>query len=417
MVHLNTTRYSAQNAHSPQTVVRADPVQHTPAAADLTVPAEQSAFDQPQGDRALSLPRPLPPLDAADYSLGWVDTARRRLAIAGTVCTGLALVPLLRFYARPIDATERDAPEMQVPRQPNHAALLTRHTFSPTSAENTEGHRQDLTVRREPTCWTQAEFFRSTDFTLAFGAGFMGMYAHLGVARALVELNLKPAALAGASSGAIMVGMLGTLSLAETQAALMSNSLLDFMDVSLQALRQDGALCSGDAFLRKLQTTVGSESRLEDCRPNSKIAVFEGGRTQIYGEGCLAERIRASAGLPLLFARPGNGGGMEGGWIDEHVHWALEPNRPALISRLSVGEPLGHFEKMLSRPDPLYNVSQDLMHRTLYAKLPATLDLGNFWTKIDFDKPFLQRIVDGAYSAALAFFVSPGGQRLSERED
>jgi hypothetical protein len=352
-------------------------------------------------------------VDAKKHTLDYTVSAYRVAQIAGTIACGIAYLGPLSLRIKKIAAPVPGAPEVLVPRQTDHYQRLEKATYLPTTPGQTvanyaRARKVAESPQAPPRPYTQAAFFRDHTFTAIFGAGFMGMYQHLGAIRAAIDVGLRPDSMAGASAGAIVAAMVGCLPIQAVEDALLSLSLLDFMDVKFETVWNERALCSGDAFVHKLQETFAPSgvTELEDRRPPLKIASFENGRTILRAEGNLVEAVRFSAGLPVLFARRE---GMEGGWIDEHLSLATQPGKAALIFRLSEGDPASYFERKLGRPEPLYNVPEDPMHRTLYAKAPSRLNFVNFWVDIDFNKEKLKNTVDEAYSAAMRFFASPDG--------
>ncbi len=355
--------------------------------------------------KGLHVDESVEPLRTKDYQLGYLATAKTVVCLTGTILKAIPMTAALFQCVQKPEPMAPDAPELSIVRQPDYKERLKRHTFSPRPKV-----KPFTLVARHVYPYTQANFLHEAPFRLIMGAAFMGMYQHLGHLRALIEADLIPQDIAGASAGAIVSAMYGCLPLDKVEKALMTLKLSDFFDLSLSTLYHEGALCPGDAFARKLEATFpqGRAARLEHCDPPVCVEVYHQGRTQLLEQGNLVEAVRQSASLPMLFAARG---GIDGGWFDQHCSLAQQAGKRSLLLRIDLGGDADVFDRALNRPTPLHNISDDPLHRVLYVSLPKKLTFGNFMRKIDFDKPFLAKIVNDTYSATLEFLASPGGQR------
>jgi NTE family protein len=154
-------------------------------------------------------------------------------------------------------------------------------------------------------------------YTLALSAGFFGFFAHAGVVAALEEAGRPPAAVAGASAGALIAGLWASGRDASALAAeLFALRRADFWDV-----RPGPGLLAGAKFRARLERTLGARD-FAGCRVPAAISVFDLGarRTAVLTEGDLAGAIHASCALPFLFHPVARDGRRlsDGGIADRH---------------------------------------------------------------------------------------------------
>lgn len=160
----------------------------------------------------------------------------------------------------------------------------------------------------------------SSRVAVCLNSSFLGFYAHAGFMQGLEQSGLRPAALSGASAGALVAGFLAAgKSADETVASLVERdlraTLLDW-GVPWRALgtmaNRPGftGVVNTDRALRMLRTQLG-ERRIEEClSPRLALSVtnLTTGRSEIVTSGPLAEFILASGAFPGLFAaRPVDG--------------------------------------------------------------------------------------------------------------
>ncbi|MGB8166427.1 MAG: patatin-like phospholipase family protein [Chthoniobacteraceae bacterium] len=154
----------------------------------------------------------------------------------------------------------------------------------------------------------------SSRVAVCLNSSFLGFYAHSGFMQGLEELGLRPAAVSGASAGALVAGFLAAGKSARETAALLLEpdlraTLLDW-GVPWRALGTmanrpgfTGAV-STDGALRLLRMHLG-DRRIEDCTaPRLALSVtnLTAARTEIMTSGPLADFILASGAFPGLFA-------------------------------------------------------------------------------------------------------------------
>ena len=154
----------------------------------------------------------------------------------------------------------------------------------------------------------------SSRVAVCLNSSFLGFYAHSGFMQGLEEMGVRPAALSGASAGALVAGFLAAgKSAAETVALLLQPdlraTLLDW-GVPWRALGTmanrpgfTGAV-STDGALRLLRSHLG-DHRIEACTaPRLALSVtnLTAARTEIVTAGPLADFILASGAFPGLFA-------------------------------------------------------------------------------------------------------------------
>lgn len=133
---------------------------------------------------------------------------------------------------------------------------------------------------------------------MAMSSGFFGFFAHCGMLRALEERGLLPAAVAGASAGALVAGAWAAGLSAEILAShLLGLSRRDFWDP-----RPGLGLLSGQRFAQLLDQLLPAQ-RFDQCRTPLAVSVFElrTRQTVVLKRGALTPAIRASCAVPLLF--------------------------------------------------------------------------------------------------------------------
>ena len=238
----------------------------------------------------------------------------------------------------------------------------------------------------------------ASDFQLVMGAGFFGMYQHAGVLRAIARVGLHDRIneICGLSSGAIAGALYSCLGPDEMTECLLNLSLVDFLDVSASKLWHEGALCAGKSVERKIAADTSRRgcTRLEDVPgPDLTVAVFDGfqGKTVWHSQGPLGQTVARSAALPVLFA---NDGFLDGGWVDHHGFTALQPGRRALSVRINTGLEPDAMQKLVCRPTPLFNISDDSKHKTVALQPKNKITAGTFLLDLDFRKQKLACLID-----------------------
>lgn len=154
----------------------------------------------------------------------------------------------------------------------------------------------------------------SSRVAVCLNSSFLGFYAHSGFMQGLEEMGIRPAAMSGASAGALVAGFLATGKSATETAALLLQpdlraTLLDWgmpwraLGTLANRAGFTGAV-STDGALRLLRTHLG-EHRIEACiAPRLALSVtnLTAARSEIVTAGPLAEFILASGAFPGLFA-------------------------------------------------------------------------------------------------------------------
>ena len=154
----------------------------------------------------------------------------------------------------------------------------------------------------------------SSRVAVCLNSSFLGFYAHSGFMQGLEEMGVRPAALSGASAGALVAGFLAAgKSAAETVALLLQPDLratlldwgMPWRALGTMANRPGftGAV-STDGALRLLRTHLG-DHRIEACtQPRLALSVpnLTAARPEIVTAGPLADFILASGAFPGLFA-------------------------------------------------------------------------------------------------------------------
>ncbi|MBN2906474.1 MAG: patatin-like phospholipase family protein [Rhodobacteraceae bacterium] len=133
---------------------------------------------------------------------------------------------------------------------------------------------------------------------VALGSGGARGWCHIGVLRALAEMDIRPDVIAGCSMGAVVgaahaAGRMDALE--EWTRAMTRAALVRLMDVRLSS----GGLVEGGQIREVLQE-LGLPERIEDLEcPFIAVATdMETGREVWLKEGDLCDAVRASAALP-----------------------------------------------------------------------------------------------------------------------
>ena len=187
----------------------------------------------------------------------------------------------------------------------------------------------------------------SSRVALCLNSSFLGFYAHGGFVQALTELGVRPAAISGASAGALVAGLFAAgVSPARMQELFNSPKLP-------HAFREPGAPLRGLATLANLRGQTGAirgdralallrehlgERRIEDCRdPRLALSItnLSQARSEIATRGPLAEMILASGAFPGVFAaRPVDGDFHWDGGVANPLpfdHWLADPAIDTII--------------------------------------------------------------------------------------
>ncbi|MEP6667935.1 MAG: patatin-like phospholipase family protein [Chthoniobacter sp.] len=154
----------------------------------------------------------------------------------------------------------------------------------------------------------------SSRVALCLNSSFLGYFAHAGFLRALLALGVRPAAVSGASAGALVAGLFA--------AGIAPDEMLQlFVSPELRKVfREPGAPWRGFATILNLPGHTGAisgeraaallreklgTSRIEDCTaPRLALSVtnLSDARSEAVKSGPLAELILASGAFPGIFA-------------------------------------------------------------------------------------------------------------------
>lgn len=183
-----------------------------------------------------------------------------------------------------------------------------------------------------------SDWLREMPFTLTLGSGFFGFFAHCGVLRALLDNDLQPARLTGASSGALIAGCYASgLSIEQIEAILFSMRREEFWDPGF-----GWGLLKGEKFRRQLRQTLAID-RFEHCAKPLRLSVYnqKTKTTEVWHSGDLVEAIYASCALPILF-QPLKRNGiyyLDGGVKDRPALQGVEASERILIHHLASKSP------------------------------------------------------------------------------
>jgi NTE family protein len=154
---------------------------------------------------------------------------------------------------------------------------------------------------------------------LALGSGSARGWAHIGVIRALAEMDIVPDLVCGTSIGSLVGAAYCSGHFDELEAWVRSMTRMDvagYLDISL--LRGGGAV-KGDRLVEELRSRIG-EPMIEDLpRPFAAVATnLATGQEVWFRDGSLLQAVRASISIPGLFtpARVGDDWLVDGGLVN-----------------------------------------------------------------------------------------------------
>ena len=137
---------------------------------------------------------------------------------------------------------------------------------------------------------------------LALGSGSARGLSHIGVIRALEEMGIRPDIIAGCSVGAMVGGAHAAGHLAELETWLRGLDRMDvlgFFDLSLTS----GGVILGERLTRVFRDFIGDLTLEALSLPFAAVATdLTTGREIWLDKGSLIDAVRASMGLPGLFA-------------------------------------------------------------------------------------------------------------------
>ncbi len=141
-----------------------------------------------------------------------------------------------------------------------------------------------------------------TRIGLALGSGSARGWAHIGVIRALTEIGIEPEIIAGSSIGAFVGAAYASNQLDNLEkwvCSLAWKDILEYLDLSLRG----GGIIQGEKLLEFLPDVISGSTIESLSRRFGAVATeLNTGREVWFRDGSLVEAVRASIGLPGLFA-------------------------------------------------------------------------------------------------------------------
>lgn len=177
---------------------------------------------------------------------------------------------------------------------------------------------------------------------VAFGGGTARAMAHVGALKVLEERGVRPEALAGTSSGAMVAALYGLGMGAEALERFItrretSEIWRQGFDVGLHR----GSLIAGKRLAHWLDHSVFYGATFADLQVPLAIACTDlaTGSLHVLREGSLALAVRASSALPGVFAPVRLGGRVliDGGFVEAVPFRALETLAPEAVIGLHAG--------------------------------------------------------------------------------
>ena len=156
---------------------------------------------------------------------------------------------------------------------------------------------------------TLGDWLAARPFSLAMSSGFFAFFAHTGMLDVLVAQRLVPRTISGSSAGALVGGAFAAgVQVGALAARLEALRRADFWDPSPGA-----GLLAGRRFDRVLRELL-PVTAMRACTLPMRISVFDIARrrTIVLADGDLADAIRASCAVPVLFQPV---------WIARRAYW------------------------------------------------------------------------------------------------
>ncbi len=208
---------------------------------------------------------------------------------------------------------------------------------------------------------------------VALGGGSARAAAHVGVLKVLEENNLKPAVLAGTSSGAFVAALYALgYSANELEEIFLNFKTKEFWSQSFDFAPDQLSLIRGKRMTDYLNKEYFKDARLEDLEIPLVIATtdLESSELVLLKKGLLAKAVMASSSLPGIFAAIQWQGRwlIDGGFLatvpfealeaDDldliiGVHAGIETEKSSLIKLLKkTSKNTSHFFKTVSETMP-----------------------------------------------------------------
>ena len=137
---------------------------------------------------------------------------------------------------------------------------------------------------------------------IALGSGAARGWSHIGILDALAERGLRPTVVAGASVGALVGAAYAGEQLDQLRDWVKTLSRLDIFRL-MDARLRGGGIMTGDRLMDAIEGQFGDQNIEDLALSFGAVATDLGsGREIWFREGSLIDAVRASSGLPGLFA-------------------------------------------------------------------------------------------------------------------
>jgi NTE family protein len=154
---------------------------------------------------------------------------------------------------------------------------------------------------------------------LALGSGAARGWAHIGVIRALADMNIKPDIVTGSSVGAIVAGAYASGNLDSFEKWVRGLGRVDIIRL-LDAKMSGGGFLQGKTLMDAISRQIGSPEIEELETPFACVATdLASGREIWIRDGSLLDACRASIALPGMFAPARDADGkylLDGGLVN-----------------------------------------------------------------------------------------------------
>ncbi|SJZ96522.1 patatin-like phospholipase family protein [Consotaella salsifontis] len=220
---------------------------------------------------------------------------------------------------------------------------------------------------------------------LALGGGGARGLAHIHVLKALDDLGIRPAAIAGTSIGAIMgalyaAGMsgaeLGAYALENLSPARMAGKLWQTRPPSFADFVADGGFRLGQLNIERMLAAYLPQGLPESFEtlpiPFRAVATdFFAGHQQVMDEGALLPALAASAAIPAVFrpVRKGDAILIDGGMTNPLPFDLLKDEADFILAVDVTGGPEGSAGTMPTPMQAIMGSSQLMMQSIIEAKL------------------------------------------------
>ena len=245
---------------------------------------------------------------------------------------------------------------------------------------------------------------------LALSGGGARGFAHCGAIKAMLEVGLRPDAIAGVSAGSVVAVM--------HAAGIDPRDMVDmfmelrFNDLAKWTLPRDGFFLL-DRFQEFLRRNIPYE-RIEQLPVPTTVCAtnFETGKKVAFSEGDIAERVAASCCIPIVFSPVVIGGDryVDGGVLANLPAWAIRDKCEFLVGvncspAIKRERTKDNIVRIAMRSYEMMSKNNTVDDMERCDMLINTVDIAGY--KV-FDLKGIKSVFDSGYQSTMAYFRSRG---------